>query len=461
MKKFLCALFALVLTLSLAGTAFAFDPNEDSISPQHAILIDANTGAVLYEKNADDQAYLASTTKIMTCILALEKGDLDESVTVGEEVWRGFGSQSSMMGLSEGERVTLRELIYGLMLVSGNDAAAAIAVHLGGSISGFADMMNEKAAQLGMTGSHFVNPHGRHEDDHYTTARDLATLARYCMVQSPEANNFRAVVGRETYTVEPTNRDKDGYFLENSNKLIHTKEGKESYEYRYATGIKTGDTNQALRCLAASAEKDGISLICILLEDKENDSRFTVATNLFEWGFENLITVSAAELSLPAVSEVVVSNCSFDDPENGILAVEADLTGLTVTMLNVKAQAIAADPDSVDTEFHYQAEGIAAPVSKGQQLGTVTYRYQGEELFTAPLIASRGVAAMHISTSADPEESPTLSVGAVEQPRRDVSWIFWVLIVLVVIILVCMILRIINRQRIRRRRRRRVNYRRR
>ncbi|MEL7609548.1 MAG: D-alanyl-D-alanine carboxypeptidase family protein [Bacillota bacterium] len=443
-KRLCAALATLVLVLALTPTfALAETIDLESISVKHIIVIDEDSGATLLEKDADSKAYPASTTKIMTALVALENGNLDDEVTVGEEVWRGFGDKSSLMGLSEGEKITLKDLLYGMLLVSGNDAGAAIAVHIGGSISGFVDMMNQKAQELGMTGTHYMNPHGLHDEEHYTTARDMAVLARAAM----QNETFRKIVGTKTYEVKPTNRDSDGYQLETSNKLRYTHEGKQSYEYPYATGIKTGDTNQALRCLVASAEKDGVKLITVLLCDEDQDNRFTVAKNLFDWCFANCLKVDASTLGLPTTVDQTVSNASFEDPQNGVLTLNADLTGKTISGLKEEIEDIKANIASVKL-VPVLNDKLAAPVAEGQVVGTVAYQYNGSTLFSADLVASRSVAGIDTAVLS-PSSSPLIT--GTNAPKNNSSpLLFWILVILLVVIIFCVI-KIAQRKRQRRR----------
>ncbi len=451
MKRFVCAFLALLILFSVTPTALAvFDP-EGSISTKYVLLAEAATGTALFEKAADERAYPASTTKIMTCILALENGNLDEEITVGEEVKRGFYSQSSLMGLVPGETLTLRDLVYGLMLVSGNDAAAAIAVHLGGSIEGFADMMNAKAVSLGMTNTHYVNPHGVHEDEHYTTARDMAKLAAYAI----QNQDFRAIVSRGTFDVKPTNKDSDGYHLENSNKLVHTKADANSMEYRYAIGIKTGDTNRAGRCLVAAAEKNGITLVSVQFGDEGADYRFTLAAELFDWGFANFSTIDASTLDLPKTVEVPVKNCSFDDETGGLLTLNVDLAGKQISRTTGELELIKNNVKAITTSVATIGE-LTAPVKAGDLLATVSYQYEGKTLFTADAYASRDVLAMGggvVETPGIPLiDEPTARTGSAG------PWLFIILAAVVILFIVVAIAFVRSRSRLRRRRSRRTTY---
>ncbi|MBM7552414.1 D-alanyl-D-alanine carboxypeptidase family protein [Thalassobacillus pellis] len=254
-----------------------FHPNgaEASIgvSANNAVLMDMQSGRVLFQKNAHDQELIASTTKIMTALLAVESGRLDEKVKAS---YNAVHTEGSSIYLKEGEKMTLKDLVYGLMLRSGNDAAMAIAEHLGGSKEGFAFLMNEKAAWLGMNNSHFDNPHGLDSDTHYSTAYDLALLMSYAM----RNDNFREVTGAERYLSD--NRD---YYWFNKNKLL-------TKYYEYCTGGKTGFTKAAGRTLVSTAKKGKMELVAVTLNASSdwNDHQ-----RMFEWGFKNYEQVSIQE----------------------------------------------------------------------------------------------------------------------------------------------------------------------
>lgn len=215
------------------------------ISAQKAIVTDANTGRVLYEKDAHSRSLIASTTKIMTGLLICEQCNVLDRMKIPKEA---VGIEGSSMYLREGEVLTLQELLYGLMLSSGNDAAVALAIYCGGTVEGFVQMMNDKAYRLGLTGTHFENPNGLDSPNHYSTAADLATLAAYAM----ENPIFRQTVS--TKTVRAGNRT-----LQNHNKLLWRVEG--------ADGVKTGYTKAAGRILVSSAFRQGRRLICVTIND--------------------------------------------------------------------------------------------------------------------------------------------------------------------------------------------------
>lgn len=237
-------------------------PQPPEISARQAILIDGKSGEVLYEKNPDEKAYPASTTKIMTALVTLNVcedigADISQSIIVAEEA---EGVEGSSLYLKAGEKKTIEELLYGVMLRSGNDGATALAAAMGGNVKHFVQMMNDTAGKLGCTGTHFQNPSGLFDEDHYTTARDLAAIAREAM-KNPI---FRQVVGTKSW--------KDYY---NKNKTV--------FQYEGATGVKIGFTKKSGRTLVASAQRGGRELICVVLAD---GNWFNDAYALMDYGFE-------------------------------------------------------------------------------------------------------------------------------------------------------------------------------
>lgn len=243
----------------LAAVLFLSSP-AGAISARKAILLDAETGRVIYEKQADEKSLIASTTKIMTALIVCEQCNVLDRVRIPKEA---VGIEGSSIYLKEGEVLTVQELLYGMMLHSGNDAATALAIYCGGTVEGFAQLMNDKARMLKMTGSHFVNPHGLDAPDHYSTARDLAKLACYAM----ENPIFAKTVSTKTVTM-------GSRYLTNHNKLLWRVEG--------ADGVKTGYTRAAGRILVSSAKRQGRRLVAVTIEDG-NDWADHAA--LYEQGF--------------------------------------------------------------------------------------------------------------------------------------------------------------------------------
>ncbi|GAA0347050.1 D-alanyl-D-alanine carboxypeptidase DacB [Bacillus carboniphilus] len=240
-----------------------------SVSAYSAILIDQDTGRVLYEKRAHEKRRIASITKIMTAILAIESGKMDEMVTVSSNA---FGTEGSSLYLKKGEKIKLQDLVYGLMLRSGNDAAVAIAEHVGGSVEGFAFLMNQKAFEIGMNNSHFTNPHGLDDsDDHYSTAYDMAILTAYAMKNEA----YQKISGTKVHRA-PNPGEKWDRVWRNKNKLL-------TRLYDYSTGGKTGFTEKARRTLVSTATKGDMNLIAVTLNAP---SDWDDHIHMFEYGFD-------------------------------------------------------------------------------------------------------------------------------------------------------------------------------
>lgn len=236
-----------------------------SLSAESSILIDGNTGRILYENNAHKKMPIASTTKIMTALIALEKGNLNDKVRVSDE---SIGVEGSSIYLKTGEIITLQDLVYGLMLRSGNDAAVAIASHIGGSTEEFVSLMNEKANSIGALNTNFTNPNGLHDENHYSTAYNMVLITK----EAFKKDEFANVVGSKSYV---SNRYENNYFY-NKNKTL--------WEYDGGNGVKTGYTTRSGRCLVSSANRNGMNLIAVSLNagDWFNDNY-----KLLDYGFDN------------------------------------------------------------------------------------------------------------------------------------------------------------------------------
>jgi D-alanyl-D-alanine carboxypeptidase len=237
-------------------------------SAQAAILMDRDSGRILFAKNADRELKIASLTKIMTALVAIEQSKLNSIVTVGPNA---VGVEGSSIYLKKGEKIPLEHLLYGLMLRSGNDAATAIAEHVGGSVEGFVYLMNQKASFLGLEHTHFMNPHGLDQPDHYSSAKDLAIMTSYAL-KNP---TFRQIVKTQIKTIDWPNLEWDQKFY-NKNKLLRL--------YPWADGVKTGFTKQAKRTLVTSATKNGAQLVAVTLNDG-ND--WNDAIDMYNYGFAN------------------------------------------------------------------------------------------------------------------------------------------------------------------------------
>ena len=423
---------------------------------ESAILIEQSTGKVLFEKNADKRLYPASTTKILTALLAIEYGNMKDTVTVGNEA-NLCQPDGSKAGLDLHEQITLENLLYGLILSSGNDAAFTIGVYIGRKVTNdpslpieealnkFAELMNEKAVKLGAKNSHFVNPHGYHHDDHYTTARDLAIITQEAM----KHDFFRQVVNTTMFTIEDWNgvdpkdpNKKEIRYWRNSNALIQPND---KFYYEYATGVKTGYTSKAGHCLVTSATKDDLNLITVVLNSSK-DGKWTDSTTLMEYGFDNYKILEPIKEG-QRIQTVGVHNHSSNDP--GWLDI---ITGAGFSdVFNKKdvnhieqeiiwdSSLLYTDSDSEDENTIY----LEAPISQSQRVGTLILKLKGREIRQIPLIAARSVDRKEtIIEKLLPPESNSIN------KKSSPSWL-WLVVTFIVLIF---ILRI---SALRRRRRRR------
>lgn len=261
---------------------------------ESAILIEGTSGVVLYEKNAKQKMYPASTTKIMTALIAIEAADAGEislfdNVTVTEEMLEGLDIDGTSIALKPGEIMSVDNLLKGMLVVSGNDAAMAIAYHVAGGVDAFCQRMNDRAVAIGLEGTHFVNPHGLHDENHYTTAFDLAKLSGVAM----KNEGFRKIADIAHVKIPPTNMtEKERYYI-NTNALLSTLRYRDYY-YRGTTGIKTGTTDAAGSCLVSSVKRNGMELISVVLNAEKSTDTYTDSIRLFDYGFEHYEFVKAA-----------------------------------------------------------------------------------------------------------------------------------------------------------------------
>lgn len=279
-KQLFTLLFCILLSITCIPSVSAANviwPAPPDLSAPSAIVVEADTGAILYEKDSHARNYPASITKILTTLLGLENSSLNEIVTFSyDSVHKVEGSQ---IGIDVMEQLTMEQCLYGIMLESANEVSYAVAEHVGGSIDGFVAMMNEKAKELGCTDTQFRNPHGLPDENHYTTAYDMALIA-----QAAYSNPvFRTIVKTKTYTIPPTNITAQQRPLSNHHKMLFNS----SFRYDGCTGGKTGYTNAARNTLVTFAEKNGMKLICVIMRDDVSNSHYVDTTTLLNYTFQN------------------------------------------------------------------------------------------------------------------------------------------------------------------------------
>ena len=332
-------------------------PEGPQIGAEAAILLEANTGTILYSKNIDEKLYPASTTKIMTCLLAVENARLDEEITFSNDAVFSIEQGSSNIGMDVGQSITMEQALYGILVGSANEVANATAEHIAGSIDDFVKMMNDKAAELGCTNTHFVNPHGLFDENHYTTARDLATIAKAFF-----QNELLCKIGNTpTYHFSPTATQPDDFTLGNKHDLIT---GKISCEG--IVGGKTGYTDEARQTLVTCAERNGMKLICVILKE-ESPNQFYDTVSLFEYGFQNFTTVNVAENE----TKYNVDNTYFFQSDNDIFGSSKPILSLNPDSYLVIPKTITFD--ELDSELSYE-------VPDSSSIAMIHYSYLGMDV---------------------------------------------------------------------------------
>lgn len=367
----------LLLCLMLAALSIlrAFPASAEGITPATAadfdlpcaaaILVDEDSGTVLYEKNADDRRPIASITKVMTLLLtfeALEAGRvrLDDAVPVSEHAYHMGGSQ---IWLEPGEQMTLKEMLKAICISSANDAAVAVAEYIGGSEAAFAEQMNARAAELGMTSTHFVNACGLDAEGHLSSARDVALMSREILLHHSEVRDYCSV-WMDTLRGGATQ-------LVNTNKLLKS--------YTGITGLKTGTTGKAGVCISASAERDGLRLIAVVLGAASGKERFQAATTLLDYGFSHF---ESAEAELPA-----------DAPQT--LPVRRGVTDAVALTYEAPGRYLMPKGEGGTLQAVVELpESLTAPIAAGQTVGRVTIRNGGAELQSYPITAAQDAEAL-------------------------------------------------------------------
>ena len=373
-KKIICILFAAVLLVTPALAAAA---PEHPVAAKGAILYELNTDTVLLEQDADARLYPASTTKLMTALVAMEYGNPEDIITVPAEAVDGLFELGSASYLLAGEEISFMDLMEYMLIASGNDAANAMAIHISGSISAFADLMNNRAQELGCTNTHFVNPHGLHDEEHYTSARDLLRIAKAAM-QNP---TIAEIVAKDEVVLPITNKHPQTTTKYTTNYLISRKSTREYY-YEGAIGIKTGTTTPAGLCLVAACVKGDYTYYTVVLgaEKGENGERnqFIETAKLFDYGAENFSQQVMLSSSEP-IAEVPVR-----------LSNEKDSVVVTPSE-NITAMLPNAFETSDLTMKYTVEESVAAPVQAGDVLGKLTVSYEGKT-WQLDLVASSDAA---------------------------------------------------------------------
>ena len=378
LKNIIILFMISILLLSVSSTAVlaatSASNNDIKVNSPSCLLIDAKSGKMLYEKNAYQKMYPASTTKLMTAILTLEHCQLTDVATVSHNAIFSIPIGYSHANLQEGEKLTVEQLLNVLLIPSANDAAVVLAEHISGSVEEFCKLMNDKAKELGCKNTHFVNPNGIHDKNHYSTAYDLALIGKYAM-QFPDIMRIAMVT---QYTLPKTNKyDKTDRIFNATNALINNESLNESY-YPYATGLKTGYTDVAGSCIVSTAKKGNMELIVVILNSDSIEKRYADCITLFDYGFKNY-----SYTSLHAANDIVktinIENATKETKSLDI-AVKDDITVLLNT--NIKK-------DNLTPTIEINSE-LKAPIAEHTVVGKISYEIDGD-VYSSDLLAASSV----------------------------------------------------------------------
>ena len=384
----ICIIFFLLTNINISyaddiseeddNTNVAFDENnlevsteptkEPTISSRAAVIIDRKTGLVVYEKNSNDIRKMASTTKIMTAIVVIENTpNLYETVTVSKKAASVGGA---VLGLRTNDKITINDLLYGLMLKSGNDTAIALAEAVGGSVEGFAEIMNKKAKEIGLENTHFVTPHGLDSEEHYTTAYELATLANYAL----NNQKFKEIVGTKTYTVH-INGQSVG--VSNGNELLGNFAG--------VYGVKTGFTNGANRCLVTACERDGVDLIAVVLGADTKNIRTKDSMNILKYVYQNFEYV---DLESKINKEFLEWNRdNFVEIEKGIdMYADLKLDNITYSQILVNKNNINRIKVELECEQFFES-----PIYENTKVGEVIVKLGEDEILKTDILIKKTI----------------------------------------------------------------------
>lgn len=351
--------FSAIQTSDDAGCSIAANDGTDlNLEAGAAILMEAETGQILYSKNAEEKMYPASITKVMTTLIALEKGNLSDTVTFSADTLNAIEQGSSRIGVEAGESCTLKDALHCVMLASGNDTAAGVAEHIAGSVDAFVDMMNEKAAELGCTNTHFTNPHGLPDENHYTTAKDMALIVQ-AAVKNP---NFKDIAGILSYNMPATNKCEAREIWQHHKMMYPSGQ----YYYEGTLWGKTGYTSVALNTLVTAAQKDNMTLLTVVLKCPGASYTYTNSATLFDYGFEHYKTIKPLEnfKLKESAATADISEESINEMERLNVLYNSDYTIVAPATVSPSDITVSVTTDTA-------AEGT---------WGSLIFTYQGNEI---------------------------------------------------------------------------------
>ena len=378
-KKIFSVFFTIFLILGCFSASFtasaAYEVTEFEISAKQGMLICLDTDEILYEKNIDDKLYPASITKIMTAtvILESEKFKPKKKIAMTEEILdMVLGTGSAVSNLKAGEKITQLDLMYTILMSSFGDCTYLAAQYYGGSVEGFVDLMNAKAKELGLSGTHYQNPVGLHDDENYTTVRDVCTLTKYAL----KNETFKKIVESSRYTIPATNMH--GERTLSSTNLLQ--DNTTAFYYQYAKGVKTGYTDEAGRCLVSTASSGGYNYMCILMGCPPNDTKhFSDSRELYRWAFNNFSFKEIADSTEP-VCEIPVE-----------LSLDTDFAPLYFKEPFISVLPNGADDSTIVIKPELNYDSVEAPIKKGDILGKATVVFAEQVIGTVDLVAGEDI----------------------------------------------------------------------
>ena len=356
------------------GNSFASEEKPLNINARSCIVLDRTSKKVLFGKNEYNKVKMASTTKIMTATIIIENCDLEKNVTVSKKAARTGGSR---LGLKENDKITIKDLLYGLLLVSGNDAAVCLAESCSGSVLEFANLMNKKASDLGLINTHFETPHGLDSDNHYTTAYELALLTDYALNNS----TFSEIVGTKNYTININGYSKT---LTNTNELLGNVNG--------VYGVKTGFTNGANRCLVTSCKRNNMDIICVVLGCDTKNYRVSDSKKLIEYCFSNFEYVNIKDILNKDLDKWKLENNNYFYIEKGISSnLDIKLSNIDTFIIPLKKDEIF----SIKTEFNIN-KNLSAPITLNDKIGNFRIYTNSRTILEGDILSNQEIKKKNV-----------------------------------------------------------------
>ncbi len=373
-------------------------PDGPDVYAESAIIMEASTGLILYEKNIDERHYPASITKIMTALLAIENSNLGETVTFSRNAVFDVDLDSSRIGIDVGEQLTMQQCLYGMLLESANEVTYAVAEHVSGSIDAFSTLMNDKASSLGCKNTHFVNPHGLHDEKHYTTCRDMALITREAM----KNETFRKIFGTRTYQIPPTNVQSETRYLRNHHKFVL----RQDYRYDDCIGGKTGYTSNSKFTLVSVAKRGDLELICVIMRDDSTPHQYNDTAKLFDFAFDNFSIYPIADLEDTKVID-----------ESPMFTRYNPLLSKSETPISIDEDGYLVLPNTASFQDAKKEVSFYSS-DKENTIGKISYSYNGEYVGGADILYN-DASSLKLAQSKTIKNNPTSTPADISSEKKE------------------------------------------